>query len=150
MTSLKRTRRAALGPLLLGLAACSMPAPEAAALPADLAGTEWRAETIAGQPVLAGTPATLAFVAADRIAGSGSCNRYGGSLAVAEGRLRIGPLVATRMACAPEIMAQEDRFLATLEAGERLERDGPALLLYSTGATAPSRFAAAKATPAAP
>ena len=140
MTNLGKACRTVLGALLLGLSACSTPSTEAADLPGSLVGTSWRAATIAGAPVLAEAPITLDFVAADRIAGSGGCNRYGGGLAMADGRLRIGPLMGTRMACAPAIMAQEDRFLALLEAGERLERDGADLLLHSAGAAAPSRL----------
>lgn len=134
-----RGRAAALAAWLV-LTGCAMPSSGTAEVPPELVGTTWQAETIAGQPVLAGVVSTVSFAASDRIAGSGGCNRYGGALRREGGRLQVGPLVSTRMACAPEVMAQEDRFLAAIEAAERFRREGARLFLDSTGSAEPSRF----------
>lgn len=140
--------------LLTPSTAAAKPPDDQQAILARLVGTTWRAVSILGRPVrpVAGTgflgrPATvtvtptLTFVSTVMIAGGGGCNRYGGPVRVDRGRLRVGPLVATLMACAPAgIMTREGRFLAALERGERLALRGSFLLLYSTGQPAPTRF----------
>jgi putative lipoprotein len=125
--------------LAMTAAACATVPPKAGPLPSGLDGTSWRAVTVTGLPVLEGAASTLSFTG-DGIGGQAACNRYRGPLVERDGRLRVGPLAATRMACAPEVMEQERRFLTALEQGERLERDGSALLLRSTGRAEPTRF----------
>ena len=131
-------RRAALLASGLVLAAC-MAKPEGP-LPDGLAGTDWRAQTLAGEPVADDTAVTMEFVGPDRIAGKAACNRYNGPVRVEAGKLRIGPLLTTRMACPPPLMAAEAVFLAALEAATRLSRDNSALLLHGAAGTPPSRF----------
>src|SRR5262249_45751436 len=46
--------------------------------PADLLHGDWRIETVAGKPVLAGAQATLAFDTANGTSGFASCNRFKG------------------------------------------------------------------------
>lgn len=125
------------------LAGCAAAAPGAGdgPLPPGLVGTTWRAETIAGQPVADGAASTLSFLADGRVAGLGGCNRYAGTIRAEDGRLRVGPLAATRMACDPALMDQEARFFAALEGTARLRRDGGFLLLEPEGAGEPSRLA---------
>lgn len=137
MIQLKALLPAAL--VAMTAAACATGPPKAGPLPPGLDGTSWRAVTITGLPVLEGVASTLSFTG-DGVAGQGACNRYRGPLVERDGRLRVGPLAATRMACAPEVMEQERRFLTALEQGERLERDGPALLLRSAGRAEPTRL----------
>ena len=131
-------RRTALLASGLVLAAC-MARPETP-LPDGLAGTSWRAETLVGEPVADDTVVTMEFAGSDRIAGKAACNRYNGPLRVEAGRLRIGPLATTRMACPPPLMAAEEVFLAALEGPTRLSRDNSALLLHGAAGTPPSRF----------
>jgi heat shock protein HslJ len=107
---------------------------------AELVGATWRAETIAGRPVMDNAASTLTFVSAERVAGLAACNRYSGPLRIADGRVAVGPLAATRMACAPALMDQETRFLTTLERVERIRLDGPFLLLHATGDSEPTRL----------
>src|SRR5262245_45245506 len=123
--------------MALLLPACASAEPEGP-LPSDLAGTDWTAKTVAGQPVPDDIAVTLQF-AADRISGRSGCNRYAGPIRVVDGKLDIGPLVATRMACPPPQMAMETAFLAALTRAERFSRDNSALVLHSAGGTAPSR-----------
>ncbi len=138
-------RRAAVWLGLAALGTACAPAPRAPdPLPPGLAGTSWRAESVTGLPALPGMASTLAFSEdGGRVAGNGGCNRYGGPLAVEDGVLKVGPLVATRMACAPSPTEQERRFLTALEQGRRFELvDGRrVLLLRSAGREAPTRFA---------
>lgn len=92
-------------------AACASFAPEA-----PLSGTRWTAQSISGRPVGERAP-TIEF-SADRISGTGSCNRYFGSYEVGgEGdALQISQIGSTEMACEGPIMAQEQAYFAALSA----------------------------------
>lgn len=111
---------------------------------ARLAGTEWVLEDLGGMGVLDRAQATLAFpkdyVASEKISGNGSCNRFMGGARIAAGLINVGPLATTQMACVPAVMDQESRYLKALQAAERLEFNGPYLLLYATGMEKPLRF----------
>lgn len=112
---------------------------------AELVGTSWRAETIAGQAVAAGLETTLTFEAADRVAGRGGCNRYFGSVELAGDRITFGPLGATRMACGDAADEQEMRFFRALEGAERFSVDDQGrLLIHTRGTDQPSRFVRAE------
>ena len=124
----------------LVLMPAAAPPPPPSAPVTGLAGTSWRLEDLAGTPVVAGADATLDFLDDTRVAGSGSCNRFSGSVKISEGAVSFGPLIATRMACAEDVTAQENRYLKALEAAERFAFDGPALQIFSKGQTAPLRF----------
>ena len=114
--------------LLAGMAGCGQRAaqeavPAVAVEPAqadpqmaglELAGTEWVLEALAGEALADDVRPTIIFDAGGRVAGSGGCNRYFGSYAVDGEAMAVGHLGATQMACAFEVMAQEDRFLDAL------------------------------------
>jgi heat shock protein HslJ len=112
------------------LAACAAPALAPSALtPTQLAVLqhgEWQVVAIDGQAPAA--PITLRLGADGRLAGQAGCNGFTGSYAIdgdrfqpvavastAAGSLAVGPLASTRKACAPAVMADEQRFLALLE-----------------------------------
>ena len=122
--------------LVTGCASAETPGP----LPADLTGPAWRARTVTGQAVPDGFAVTLEFPEPGRVAGRAACNRYSGPIAEVDGRLEIGPLATTRMACPPPESELETRFLRALEQAERLSRDNSALVLHAAGGMAPSRF----------
>jgi heat shock protein HslJ len=136
---LSRRRQALLGLALplLGLASCAMPTVPAAEA---LWGTEWRLERLGGEPVLATAPATLAFPEAGRVAGRGTCNRFFGSVSLSGEQVRFDPLGATRMACQPDTMEQESRYLAALQQAQRMERQGDTLTLHLADGGPPLRF----------
>jgi putative lipoprotein len=109
---------------------------------ASLIGTSWRAETILGRPVIDIAASTVTIGADGQVTGSGGCNRYFGPAEIGGGRLSFGLLGATQMACSEAIMDQEMRFFEALSSAERWELDEHGLLLiHSTGADEPSRFA---------
>lgn len=131
--------------LLAGAAGCGQPpaeesVPMVAAEPAkaapsttglELAGTEWVLETLAGEALAHDVSPTIAFDAAGGIAGHGGCNRYFGSYAVDGEAIAVGHLGATQMACAPEVMAQEDRFLDALGSADHASlREGLLVLRF--------------------
>ncbi len=118
---------------VMGLAGCfsgNATLPSDATPVGSLVGPTWRATSIVGQPVLSGPQVTAEFSAAERVAGTAGCNRYFGSAKAEAGRLSVGPLGATLMACAPDgVMAQEGRYLAALEAAKSYSRSGDELRL---------------------
>ncbi len=115
------------------------PAPPSAPI-TGLAGTSWRLEDLAGTPVVEGADATLDFLDDERVAGSGSCNRFTGTAKVSGTSITFGALTVTEMACAEAVGAQEARYLKALAAAERYAFDGPALQIFSKGLSSPLRF----------
>jgi len=120
--------------------AAATPTPAAAAAP-SLVGSAWRLKDLGEAAAIPGVEATLEFPAAGRAAGRGSCNRFFGTVEISGESIRFGPLAATKMACLDAASnAQETKYLESLQAVERFEFDGPALLLYPRGGGAPLRF----------
>jgi putative lipoprotein len=100
----------------------------------ELIGVTFQVESIAGARVVAKT-ATFQAMPDGRVAGSGGCNRYGGAGALADGKATFGAIVSTRMACAPELMAQEQALFGALQKAARYEaKAGSLTLLDATGA----------------
>lgn len=105
--------------------------PAANSAPASLVGTEWVLRDVAGTPALDKPEATLAFLEAGRAAGSGSCNRFNGSVEISGSAIKFGPLASTHMACMENgIGNQEDRYLKILQSANRYEIQGEKLLIY--------------------
>jgi putative lipoprotein len=74
----------------------------------------WRAEAIHNQGVN-GDPQSVIDIAADgKVTGSAGCNRISGKATFTGPRIRFGPMISTKMACAPDIMDQEGKFLSAL------------------------------------
>jgi putative lipoprotein len=108
--------------------------------PNGLSGTSWRLEDLAGTPVVEGADATLDFLDGDRVAGSGSCNRFTGTVKIGGPSMTFGPLAATRMACPDAVSAQEKRYFEALAGAERFSFDGSVLEIFSKGLARPLRF----------
>jgi putative lipoprotein len=112
---------------LFVLSACAaMPAPQP-----TLAGAPWLAESIAGRPVLARTPALTFEVGS--LSGTGGCNRIFGSYQSSGASLAVSGMGATRMACEPAIMSQESAFLAALDSVRAYRIEESRLLLLDDG-----------------
>lgn len=75
-------------------------------------------------------PITLTFTRG-KIGGKSACNRYFAAIAPgnAPGSVKIGPTGSTMMACPPEIMTLEDRYLKALPGVDRLGFVGGRLAL---------------------
>lgn len=68
------------------------------------------------------------FMDAERIAGSGGCNRFVGNYRLVGNRLKLGPIVSTKMACTEgKIMAEETKFFQALETAQVVGWDGQVL-----------------------
>ena len=87
----------------------------------DLSDTRWQGD---GQP-----PTQLRLDANGQASGFGGCNRFSGRWRIDGGRLRLGPLAATRMMCLTPGGEQEGPFLASLEATRSARLEGGRLLL---------------------
>ena len=94
-----------------------------------LAGSEWRPLDIAGVEVPANAGLFVQFGGAGKLQGHGGCNRFLGTYEVSAAQIEIGPIGATRMACAAAVMEQEFRFLQALSDAKRFQRDRIDLLL---------------------
>lgn len=127
-----KARAAALALLLAGCTGASEQAGQGAGA---IVGPVWVAEDIAGAPAGGEAPITLQLGADGRASGRGGCNGYGGPYTLAGDALHFGPLAATKMACAPALMDQEQRYFDTLAQVARyaVADDGALLLMTAEG-----------------
>ena len=117
----------------------------------SLSGSEWLLEDIVGSGAMDNIQATLNFPESGRVAGNASCNRFSGPAEISGDRIKLGPLVSTRMACPEAVMNQETKYLNALQAAERFEWKDPYLLVYCKGFEKPLRFTRkSPSKPAAP
>ncbi len=119
--------------LMLLIAGCT-----AAVRPtASIVGPVWVATDIAGAAAGSAAPITLQLGTDGRASGRGGCNGYGGSYTLAGDALGFGPLMSTKMACAPAVMKQEQRYFEMLEQVARyaVADDGALLLTTADGRT---------------
>jgi putative lipoprotein len=105
-----------------------------------LAGTDWTAEQVDGKPVLANARPTLAFEGEQRAGGASGCNRWFASVEMSGEKLRFSQAGATRMACDPDRMQQESRFLSALEAVRSYRVEGSTLSLLDESQAERVRF----------
>jgi len=105
-----------------------------------LLGTSWRLEDLGGAGVLDRVEATLEFPDTGKVAGSGSCNRFFGSVDISGESIKFGSLGSTRKACAEAVMNQEGKYFKALQDAERFRLDGSMLLIYIRGMAKPLRF----------
>jgi heat shock protein HslJ len=110
-------RPASLLILAAGLAACTTTAGS------GIGDRELRAADVNGAPIVGDRPLTLRL-AAGQAAGSSGCNSFTASYRLSGDELDFGPIASTRMACETQVMEQESRYLAILDAAENLARYG--------------------------
>lgn len=84
-----------------------------------LAGPTWVAEQIDRVGVLENVRSTMSIDADGRVSGRGGCNSYSGAVDITGAAIRFGPLASTRMACAPPVGSQEQRFFSALASVRR-------------------------------
>jgi heat shock protein HslJ len=110
--------------------------PDAGGTGGMIVGPTWRLVSIDGQPPIEGTTLTAIFSEDARVAGSAGCNRYFGRANAVTGRMLVGPLGSTLMACeASGVMTQEQRFLELLQASSSYSVIGDELRLGPSGNT---------------
>ncbi len=94
----------------VGLAGCGALAGD------NIRGKTWRVEMVAGAGTIDTGQTSFEISDAGRLATTIGCNRIGGPAKIDGANITLGPLMATRMACAPALMDQEARYTAALEA----------------------------------
>lgn len=107
--------------------------PGCAGEPASLLiGSDWQVVEIAGTTPVEDSEASIRFDEESRVTGQGSCNRYMGSYRLSGEGLGVSRLASTKMACAEELMDQEQRFLQLLGQTQRFDIDDDgALILHA-------------------
>ncbi len=80
----------------------------------QLVGRDWRAVTIGEKPVSDTVKISIRFGANGRLDGSDGCNSISGPFSLLAGRLEVGDLTSTAMACDATVMASADSFNAAL------------------------------------
>ncbi|UOG76683.1 META domain-containing protein [Hymenobacter tibetensis] len=107
---------------------------------APLRNTRWVLRTMNNQPVATptnGEPYLLLRNEEQNAEGNGGCNRFRGSFELpADGQLRFGPLLSTKMAC-PDL-STESAFLDVLSKTRTYQISGDTLRLFQETATQPS------------
>jgi heat shock protein HslJ len=159
-----RTRRRCIGlvPVVIGfgLASCAAPEPPPdVELPPTTVDAPRKLQTIAdgrweliassfypGGRLPGARRPTLEFKAG-RLAAFSGCNRATGNAIEADGRMAVGRLATTRMACPEPIASFEQRFFRLIESEPLLRMEGPLLLLVADGENA--RFQRSELAPGA-
>lgn len=100
----------------------------------------WLAEEVAGVPVAGGARVTLSLYGNGRAVGHAGCNNYTASYQRAGDGISFGPIISTKMACAPEVMSLEHSYLDTLATATRAERRPDDKLALTTEGTAQILF----------
>ncbi|QNT70701.1 META domain-containing protein [Defluviicoccus vanus] len=111
-------------------AACAGPGGASSGGPEPLVGTQWLAQTIAGQEASLYPASSVRFDVGQRITGNGGCNTFNGTIGYAGDQLAVGPLATTRMMCPPEVMRQEAGFLQALQTAQRFTMSDWLLTLF--------------------
>ena len=114
----------------------------------SLAGGPWEVEDINGSgvpdnaridirfdPGVSGEASVAGGAGTGRVSGKSGCNRFGGAWKQAGAAITLGPLMGTKMACAPALMDIEAKFLAALGAASSVTFDatGAAMLKAADG-----------------
>ena len=94
--------------------------------------------------VLPDAPATAEFASA-KVSGSTGCNTYTAGYVAKDNSLKIGQTATTMKACADPIMAQEQAFLADIQAAATYKIDGEQLTIADASAAVVLTFKAEKA-----
>ncbi len=81
-----------------------------------LLGDAWQVVEVDSASVADPQQMTMVFGSDGRIAGIAACNHYSGNFSLSGEGLRLSQVLATRMACAPALMEEEQRFLTALGA----------------------------------
>lgn len=123
--------RAVLFVPLLMLTACATASP-----PLELSGTRWQlASADAGELATSQAKVVTAEFTAEKIRGNSGCNQYSGSYAFADGRLTVGPVIATKRFCAQTSGVESAWFAALAQPIEVSRVDGQLQLRTADGLT---------------
>lgn len=100
-----------------------------------LSGTKWDLRNLVDaakqskSSLLANTQITLIFGTDGSLSGKDGCNQYSGTYQVNGNQLTFGPLIATQMACSPEVMQQEATYMIALQSATSFEQSAQQLII---------------------
>lgn len=99
---------------------------------AALQGGPWTVEDINGGGVIDNSNATLTFSIDGKISGSGGCNYYSGNYQASGKAISInGGMAMTEKACAPALMAQDQRLTSILQNAQSYSINNGKLIILS-------------------
>jgi heat shock protein HslJ len=93
----------------------------------------WAVQEVTGKPAPKDARVTLSLYGDGRAVGRAGCNNYSGNYTRDGAGISFGPIVSTKMACAPEVMDFEAAYLAALGAVTQAHRQPNNALVLSTG-----------------
>jgi putative lipoprotein len=111
--------------VFLGLWLASLPV-----YAASLAGTEWRPLRMGQLVVPQDGSVFVQFRSKGRLTGFTGCNRLMAEYQAGDGVIFVGPVAATRMACAEEVMQLEGAFASALEQARTYRRQQTELVMF--------------------
>lgn len=117
-------------------AASLAPAVASAATPSG----KWRLASLEDTPSFDASKTELAFLDAGRAAMTVGCNRMSASASVSGTALKFGPIMATKMACPPRLMALEASFQNAIGRTVTFKLDGDKLTLIDASASIVATF----------
>ena len=94
----------------------------------SLAGTRWVVTEMPGVALVPDALPSVSFTAA-KVAGRGGCNSVGGDYTASGSTIFFGSLFQTLVGCAEPIKAQEEAFVARLQAATSYAVEGDVLRL---------------------
>ena len=98
-----------------------------------LAGSEWKPLRISGWEVPEASSVFVQFRGQGRLEGFTGCNRLFGEYEASDGRLSVGPVVATRKVCDDDHVQQvETALLAALDSARRYHRERIWLVVFDS------------------
>jgi heat shock protein HslJ len=105
-----------------------------------MADLVWTVVEIGGRPIAREAGLSLEITPVGNVAGHTGCNRFSGAADLDAGTMILGPLAATEMACVPDVMELERRYLDALGtvAGFAVDSDGTLRLMRADGSVAVS------------
>lgn len=116
-----------------GPAAAQVRGPNSSAFPYNVSFT---LERINGKPLPSGIRPTLNVSSELRASGHSGCNSFSAvTHAVPDGRMRVGPVALTRMACAGPVMQIENSYLRIYYTARRWSGSADAITVRGAGGT---------------
>jgi len=107
---------------------------------AELSASAWRPSHIGEMALDADTSLYVQFEADGKLGGFAGCNRFFGSYELSGNAISIGPLGATRKACASPIMSFELSFMEALQLAATAARADQRIALRNDQGQATARF----------
>jgi len=97
---------------------------------APLQGSEWKPLRISGTAIPEESDAFVQFRSKGRLEGHSGCNRIFAEYQVDDSYIFIGPVAATRMACAESLMVIEAALAGALENARTYRRERRKLMMF--------------------